>query len=74
MLGFEVTGPYAGAMLMSLAALFLFIWGVLSGAMSGTDQAAKRFFEREMEHERSAEQRSGEPAASGTRSASKLAP
>ena len=74
MLGFEVTGPYAGAMLMSLAALFLFIWGVLSGAMNGTDKAAKRFFEREMEHERSAEQRSGEPEASGTGSASKLAP
>ena len=32
MLGFEVTGPYAGAMLMSLGALCVFIWGVLSGA------------------------------------------
>ena len=49
MLGFEVTGPYAGAMMMSLAALFLFIWGVLSGALSGTDKAANGFFEREME-------------------------
>jgi len=68
MLGFEVTGPYAGAMMMSLAALFLFIWGVLSGALSGTDKAANGFFEREMEkeNERSAEQRSGEPDASGT--------
>ncbi|TIR02948.1 MAG: hypothetical protein E5X37_33230 [Mesorhizobium sp.] len=74
MLGFEVTGPYAGAMMMSLAALFLFIWGVLSGALSGTEKAANGFFEREMENERSAEQRSGEPDAPGTGSASKLAP
>ncbi|RVN55115.1 hypothetical protein CN108_15630 [Sinorhizobium meliloti] len=74
MLGFEVTGPYVGAMLMSLAALFLFIWGVLSGALSGTDKAANGFFEREIENERSAEQRSGEPEASGTGGASKLAP
>ena len=74
MLGFEVTGPYAGAMMMSLAALFLFIWGVLSGALSETDKAAKGFFEREMENERSAEHRSGEPDAAVTGSASKLAP
>ena len=65
MFGFEITGPYAGAMLMSLAALFLFIWGVFSGALSDTDKAAKDFFEREMQNERSAAQRSGESGPSG---------
>jgi hypothetical protein len=65
MLGFEVTGPYAGAMLMSLAALFLFVWGVFSGALSDTDKAAKDFFEREMQNERSAAERSGESGTSG---------
>jgi hypothetical protein len=65
MLGFEITGPYAGAMMMSLAALFLFIWGVFSGALSGTDEAASGFFEREMENERPAAQRSGESDTSG---------
>jgi hypothetical protein len=65
MLGFEVTGPYAGAMLMSLAALFLFVWGVFSGALSDTDRAAKEFFEREMQNDRSATQRPGESDPSG---------
>jgi hypothetical protein len=51
MLGFEVTGPYAGAMLMSLGALCLFIWGVFAGAFSGTDDVAKRFYEREVEND-----------------------
>jgi len=51
MLGFEITGPYAGAMLMSLGALCLFIWGVLAGAFNGTDDAAKRFYEREVEND-----------------------
>ena len=64
MFGFEVTGPYAGAMMMSLAALCLFIWGVFSGALSQTDKAATGFFEREMENERSAAQRSGQHHAS----------
>jgi hypothetical protein len=64
MLGFEITGPYAGAMMMSLAALCLFIWGVASGALSGTDWAARGYFEREMENERSAKQRSREPDTS----------
>jgi hypothetical protein len=65
MFGFEVTGPYAGAMLMSLAALCLFVWGVFSGALSDTDKASKEFFEREMENERSAAQQSGESGSSG---------
>jgi hypothetical protein len=47
--GFEVTGPYAGAMLMSLGALCVFVWGVLSGAFHGADEASVRFYEMEME-------------------------
>ncbi|AWI60218.1 hypothetical protein [Sinorhizobium fredii] len=48
---FEITGPYIGALLMSLGALCLFIWGVLSGALYNTDEASSKFFEREMENE-----------------------
>ncbi|CAN7668686.1 hypothetical protein LJR231_005306 [Phyllobacterium sp. LjRoot231] len=51
MLGFEITGPYAGAMLMSLGALCVFVWGVLSGAFRGADDAATRFYEREVEND-----------------------
>jgi hypothetical protein len=51
MLGFEVTGPYLSALLMSLGALCAFIWGVLSGAFHGADDAAIRFCEREVEND-----------------------
>ncbi|WP_189502422.1 MULTISPECIES: hypothetical protein [unclassified Mesorhizobium] len=51
MLGFEVTGPYVSALLMSLGALCVFIWGVLSGAFHGADEAATRFYEREAEND-----------------------
>ena len=47
--GFEVTGPYLSAMLMSLGALCVFVWGVLSGAFHGSDDAALRFYQSEME-------------------------
>jgi hypothetical protein len=64
--GFEVTGPYASAMLMSLGALCLFIWGVLSGALLNSDEAAKRFYETEMEsdgkHTKATDER-GPPSA-----------
>ena len=49
MAGFEVTGPYVSALLMSLGALCVFIWGVLSGAFHGADEAALRFYQTEME-------------------------
>jgi hypothetical protein len=46
---FEVVGPYITALLMSLGALCIFIWGVLSGAFSGAaDDAAMRFYQREI--------------------------
>ena len=35
--GFEITGPYASALLMSLGAVCVFIWGVLSGAFHRAD-------------------------------------
>ena len=38
--GFEITGPYASALLMSLGALCLFVWGVLSGAFHNADDAS----------------------------------
>jgi hypothetical protein len=47
--GFEITGPYASALLMSLGALCLFVWGVLSGAFYNADEASVRFYEMEME-------------------------
>ena len=47
--GFEITGPYASAMLMSLGALCVFVWAVLSGAFQGADEASRRFCEREIE-------------------------
>jgi hypothetical protein len=47
--GFEITGPYASALLMSLGALCLFVWGVLSGAFHNADDASVRFYEMEME-------------------------
>ena len=47
--GFEVTGPYASALLISLGALCLFIWGVLSGAFHNADDASVKFYEMEME-------------------------
>jgi hypothetical protein len=47
--GFEITGPYVSALLMSLGALCAFIWGVLSGAFHNVDEASIRFYEMEME-------------------------
>jgi hypothetical protein len=49
---FEVLGPYAIALLMSLGALAVFVWGVLAGTFNGADEAALRFFQVEMDHER----------------------
>jgi hypothetical protein len=48
---FEIIGPYAIALLMSIGAVCIFIWGVLSGAFSGADEAAIRFYRAEMEND-----------------------
>jgi hypothetical protein len=49
---FEVVGPYAIALLMSIGALCVFVWGVLSGAFSNADEAAITFYRAEMENDR----------------------
>jgi hypothetical protein len=54
--GFEITGPYASALLMSLGAVCVFIWGVLSGAFHRADEASIRFCEMEMESDAKHEQ------------------
>lgn len=48
--GFEITGPYMSAMLMSFGALCVFVWGVLSGASNSVDDASLRFFHTEMDN------------------------
>jgi hypothetical protein len=55
MTDFEIIGPYAIALLMSIGALCIFIWGVLSGALGGADDAALRFYRTEMENDRTDE-------------------
>ena len=40
---FEILGPYAIALLMSIGAVCIFVWGVLSGAFSNSDAAAITF-------------------------------
>jgi hypothetical protein len=45
---FEIVGPYIAAVMMSLGALSVFIWGVLSGAFSGANDASIRFLQREV--------------------------
>jgi hypothetical protein len=51
MADFEVIGPYTVALLMSVGALCAFVWGVLSGALSGADDAAIRFYCSEVEND-----------------------
>lgn len=66
---FEIVGPYVAALMMSLGALCLFVWGIFSGAFHGSDEAALRFFEREVGNDGSAKERPGKPDASKTGSA-----
>jgi len=49
---FEILGPYAVSMAISLGGLCIFIWGVFAGALSGTDEASLRFYRVEMENDR----------------------
>ena len=51
MIDFEVVAPYAIALLMSLGALCIFVWGVLAGAFAGTDEEAIRFYCTELEND-----------------------
>jgi hypothetical protein len=49
---YEVLGPYALAILMGLGSTCIFIWGVMAGALSETDQAALNFYHAEMANDR----------------------
>jgi hypothetical protein len=51
---FEVFGPYMVAFLMSIGAVCVFIWAVLSGAFNGADEEALRFYQREIDDDRHA--------------------
>jgi hypothetical protein len=55
MADFEIIGPYAVALLMSMSAVCIFVWGVLSGAFNGADEAAIRFYRAEVENDRTGE-------------------
>jgi hypothetical protein len=55
---FEIVGPYVAALMMSLGALCIFIWAVLSGALIGSDDAAMRFYQREVGDDGNSEERS----------------
>lgn len=52
---FEILGPYIIALLMSIGAVCVFVWAVLSGAFNGADQAALRFYRAEVGDDRDAE-------------------
>jgi hypothetical protein len=52
MADYEILGPYALAVLMGLGSVCIFIWGVMGGALSETDQAALKFYHAEMAHDR----------------------
>ena len=55
MTDFEILGPYAIALLMSIGALCAFVWGVLSGALIGADDAAIKFYGTEVENDAAGE-------------------
>jgi hypothetical protein len=61
---FEIVGPYLAALMMSLGALAIFVWGVFSGAFRGADEVSVNFFQREVGDVGTAEQRSEQPGAS----------
>jgi nitrogen fixation-related uncharacterized protein len=46
---FEVIGPYVVALIMSIGAVCIFIWAVLSGTFNGADEEALRFYHREVD-------------------------
>ena len=54
---FEIVGPYLAALMMSLGALCIFVWGIFSGAFHGADDAALRFFHREVDDDGPTEER-----------------
>jgi len=61
MANFEVLGPYALAILMGMGSTCIFIWGVMAGALSETDQAALNFYRAEVAYEHFKDQHDGPP-------------
>jgi hypothetical protein len=55
MADFEIFGPYLMALLMGVGTACVFVWAVLAGALTDTDQASLNFFRAEMEHDRFAD-------------------
>jgi hypothetical protein len=53
MANYEILGPYALAILMGMGSTCIFIWGIMAGALSETDQAALNFYHAEMTNDRS---------------------
>lgn len=51
MANYEILGPYALAILMGLGSTCIFIWGVMDGALTETDQAALKFYHAERAHD-----------------------
>jgi hypothetical protein len=49
---FEIWGPYAVGLSMSLGGVCVFIWAVLAGAFSNSDEASLSFYRMEMENDR----------------------
>jgi nitrogen fixation-related uncharacterized protein len=52
---FDMFGPYIVAIMMSIGAVCVFIWAVLSGALGDSDEAALRFYRAEVGDDRDAE-------------------
>ena len=52
---FEILGPYIIALLLSIGAVCVFVWAVLSGAFNGADEAALRFYRAEVADDRDAD-------------------
>lgn len=48
MADYEIFGPYLIALVMSISAVCIFVWAVLSGAFNGADEAALRFYRTEV--------------------------
>ena len=59
MTDYEIFGPYLIAVMMSLGAVCIFVWAVLSGAFNGADEAALRFYRAEVGDDGNSKQAAG---------------
>jgi len=59
MTDYEILGPYALAILMGLGSTCIFIWGIMGGALTETDRAARNFYNTEMANDRFKDQYDG---------------